>query len=67
MENSWECDDCIHKFVCEHRKTMMALQNELYNSLQHTRFTASDRFVIGPKLEDLEFIKTVKIECKHFM
>lgn len=67
MENSWICDDCIHKFVCEHRKTMMDLQNELYKGLQHTRFRANGQYDRDLKLEDFGFIKTVQIDCKHFM
>ena len=68
MKNIKACTDCIHKQVCEYRSMLSDLQNELYESLKHTHFTSIERNNWNPilKLDDLSFIKTVKIECEHY-
>ena len=65
MNNSWMCDDCIHKSVCIYNSTLNTLQNELYRELEHATFR-DGLHACGVKLSAVDFIKTVKIECKHY-
>ena len=68
MNNSWACDDCVHKEVCAHRSTLIALQNELYDSLGYMRFRGIEHVAgFTRKLDSYGFIKTVKIECEHYL
>ena len=65
MNNNLICGNCTHKSVCIYSSTLENLQNQLNLELEHTTFR-DDRNVYGVKLKDVDFIKTVKIECRYY-
>ena len=68
IENIDTCRACIHKSVCRHFSTMIALQRELFDNLKHSSiFTVAGKYDRTMKISDFDFIKTVKIECSHYL
>lgn len=61
------CRTCIHKKVCEHRNTLEHLQNELLDGLDHTYFKVGSQYDSTLKLKDFDFIRSIKIECTHYL
>lgn len=67
MTRTQACKTCIHKDVCEHCTTLRKLQYELNDILEHTYFMVHNQYDRTLKLNDFDFIKAVKIECKHYL
>lgn len=67
MIRSLVCKTCIHNEVCEYYTKLRILQDELNDALEHMRFNVDSEYRRMFKLKDFDFIKTVKIECEHYL
>ena len=68
IENIDTCRACVHKSVCRHFSTMIALQRELFDNLKHSSiFTVAGKYDRAVKISNFDFIKTVKIECEYYL